>query len=55
MRALEAAFPGLRLLEMRALPKQGIAGPLDEEPPEDDMHDEDAPILDIFDLETDDD
>ncbi|MCF4165826.1 DNA polymerase III subunit gamma/tau [Zavarzinia compransoris] len=55
VRALETAFPGIRLLDVRPLPKQGMTGPLDDEAEETDMDDEDAPILDIFDFDTDDD
>jgi len=49
-KALEAAFPGARLLEMRERRRQGLSGPVEDEA-EESQDDEDAPILDIFDLE----
>ncbi|RJF88436.1 DNA polymerase III subunit gamma/tau [Oleomonas cavernae] len=56
VKALLSAFPGAKLVEIRAKAK---AGAVAIEPPADDMPeqepDEDAPILDIFDFETDDD
>ncbi|PWR22413.1 DNA polymerase III subunit gamma/tau [Zavarzinia compransoris] len=55
VRALEAAFPGLRLVDIRPLSKQGMAGPIEDEAETAEPHDEDAPILDIFDLEHEDD
>lgn len=55
VRTLESLFPGIRLVDIRALSPRGLDGPLDEEPEVAEAHDEDAPILDIFDLEQEDD
>ena len=52
VRALEAAFPGIRLVDIR---ERKSAGPADDVPEVEEVHDEDAPILDIFDLENEDD
>ncbi|MCW0183298.1 MAG: DNA polymerase III subunit gamma/tau [Zavarzinia sp.] len=52
VRALEAAFPGIRLVDIRA---RKAAGPAEDVPEVEEVHDEDAPILDIFDLENEDD